>query len=86
MLVGGCCTGGEVSLGGIFPCGTFNLFACNSTSKGAMVIWMPRMSSARQLGLDVALKGMLTVVGSAIAEVEEVWAEFGQSSLHTFPT
>jgi hypothetical protein len=33
MLVGGCCIGGEISLGRIFTCGTLNLFDCNSTSK-----------------------------------------------------
>ena len=38
MVVGGCCTGGEVGLGRIFTCGIFDLFACNSTSKAAMVI------------------------------------------------
>ena len=45
--------------------------------------------SARQPGLDITLKGVLTVVGSAIAGAEEVRAEFGRSSgpsLHTFPT
>ena len=28
MIVGDCCTGGEISLGGIFTCGIFNLFGC----------------------------------------------------------
>ena len=54
-----------------------------------MVIWMPQLGSVRQLDLDITLKGVLTVVGSAIAGAEEAWAEFGRSSrpsLHTFPT
>jgi hypothetical protein len=37
VLVGGYCTGGEISLGGIFTRGIFNLFACNSTTESAVV-------------------------------------------------
>jgi hypothetical protein len=41
-----------------------------------MVIWMPQLGSTRQIGLDITLKGVLNVVGSAIAGAEEVRAEF----------
>jgi hypothetical protein len=63
MIVGGCCTGGEISLGGIFTCGIFNfLFACNSTTKGTMVKWGKQLDLAGRKGSEITLEGALIVV------------------------
>jgi hypothetical protein len=52
MIVGGHCTGGEISLGGIFTCGIFNfLFACNSTTKGK------QLDLAGRKGSEITLEG-----------------------------
>jgi hypothetical protein len=43
---------GEQTLGGIFACGIWNIFACSSTTRGAMNKWRPQPDSARQIGLE----------------------------------
>jgi hypothetical protein len=63
-------------LGGIFAYGIFDLFACNSTTNGAIVKWRRQPDSARQMGLDLTFERVLIVVGSGIAGAGEVWAEF----------
>jgi len=63
-------------LGGIFSCGIFNLFACNSTTKRAMTKWRPWLDSARQIGPATTLMDLLIVVRGVITGGEEVWAEF----------
>jgi len=69
MLVGGCCIGGEISLGGIFTCGIFNLFACNSTAKGVIVTWRPWLDLAGQKSPEISLEGVLILVkGGFMAE------------------
>jgi hypothetical protein len=56
--------------------GIFDLFACNSTTKGAIVKWRPQPDSSRQIGPEPAFEGILIIVGSGIAGAEEVWADF----------
>ena len=38
------------------------IFVCNSTTKGAMVKWRPRLDSAGQEGPEITLEGVLIVV------------------------
>jgi hypothetical protein len=60
LIVGGdAVQGGEKTLGGIFGSGVFNLFACNSTTKGVMVKWRQRLDSAGQKGPEIAMEGVL---------------------------
>jgi hypothetical protein len=63
-------------LGGIFTCGILNLFACNSTTKGAMWKWRAWLDSARQIGLETTLTRFLIVVERGITGGENVRAEF----------
>jgi hypothetical protein len=70
LTVGGdAVQGGEKALGGIFASGVLNLFACNSTTKGAMVKWRQRLDSAGQKGPEIAMEGVLILLeGNFTAE------------------
>ena len=62
MLVVGCCTGGEETLGGIFTYGIWNIFACSSRTTGAMDKRSGLLDSTHQIGLETPCVASLIVV------------------------